>query len=210
MGTLALDSKLMESLQSYRVSFALLPLIAKKDNTPSPSKTTKPAANQGGKGANLHVQKPWLKAKGGKKGGKGKVRVPNHIFKLGGTASNPSGEAICFGFNSSSGARKQQMEQNVDEVFIFVRSVTECTVSRSMSRLDSLHKQIMVRALHVIHQNDVWKVQTIFLLHIFPTQLRRVIHAESVLMTATQLNNRPIMTWQRRLTLLLVAVLMKV
>ena len=103
MGTLALDSKLMESLQSYRVSFALLPLTAKKDNTPSPSKTTKPAANQGGKGANLHVQKPWLKAKGGKKGGKGKVRVPNHIFKLGGTASNPSGEAICFGFNSSSG-----------------------------------------------------------------------------------------------------------
>jgi hypothetical protein len=108
---------------------------------------------------------------------------------------------------AAQGARKQQMEQNVDEVFIFVRSVTECMVSRSMSRLDSLHKQIMVRALHVIHQNDVWKVQTIFLLQIFPTQLRRVIHAESVLMTATQLNNRPIMTWQRRLTLLLVAVL---
>ncbi|CAL1133476.1 unnamed protein product [Cladocopium goreaui] len=85
MGTLALDSKLMESLQSYRVSFALLPLIAKKDSTPSPSKTTKPAANQGGKGANLQVQKPWLKAKGGKKGGKGKD------------------------------ALKQQMEQNVDE-----------------------------------------------------------------------------------------------
>ena len=40
---------------------------------------------------------------GGKKGGKGKVRVPNHTFKLGGTASNPAGEAICFGFNSSSG-----------------------------------------------------------------------------------------------------------
>ena len=28
-------------------------------------------------------------------------------------------------------------------------------------------KQIMVRALHVIYQNDVWKVQTIFLLQIF-------------------------------------------
>ena len=103
MGTLALDSKLMESLQSYRVSFSLLPLIAKKDNTPSPSKTTKPSASHGGKGANLQVQKPWIKSKGGKKGGKGKVRVPNHIFKLGGTASNPAGEAICFGFNSSSG-----------------------------------------------------------------------------------------------------------
>ena len=78
-------------------------MIAKKDSTPSPSKTTKPSVSHGGKGANLHVQKPWIKSKGGKKGGKGKVRVPNHIFKLGGTASNPAGEAICFGFNSSSG-----------------------------------------------------------------------------------------------------------
>ena len=102
-GVLALDSKLMESLQSYRVSFTLLPMIAKKDSTPSPSKTTKPSVSHGGKGANLPVQKPWIKSKGGKKGGKGKVRVPNHIFKLGGTASNPAGEAICFGFNSSSG-----------------------------------------------------------------------------------------------------------
>ena len=102
-GSLALDVKLMESLQSYRVSFSLLPLAAKKENAPSPSKTTKTAGNSGGKGANFSVQKPWIKTKGGKKGGKGKVRVPNHIFKLGGTASNPSGEAICFGFNSGSG-----------------------------------------------------------------------------------------------------------
>ncbi|CAL1145278.1 unnamed protein product [Cladocopium goreaui] len=94
MGTLSLDSKLMESLQSYRVSFALLPLIAKKDSTPSPLKTTKPAANQGGKGAHLQVQKPWLKTKGGKKGGKGKD------------------------------ALKQRMERNVDGVFIFVRNAT--------------------------------------------------------------------------------------
>ena len=103
MGNLALDTKLMESLQSYRVSFSLLPLIAKKDATPSPTKITKPSISHGGKGANLQVQKPWIKNKGGKKGGKGKVRVPNHIFKLGGTASNPAGEAICFGFNSGSG-----------------------------------------------------------------------------------------------------------
>ena len=102
-GVLALDTKLMESLHSYRVSFALLPLIAKKDSVASPSKPAKPAANSGGKGANVPVQKQWLKPKGGKKGGKGKVRVPSHIFKLGGTASNPSGEAICFGYNSSSG-----------------------------------------------------------------------------------------------------------
>jgi len=79
-----------------------------------------------------------------------------------------------------------------------------------MSRLDSLRKQIMVRALHVIHQNDVWKVQTIFLLQIVQIQLRRVIHAESVLMTATQLSKKPIMTWQRRLAVMLVAVVMEV
>ena len=103
MGTLALDTKLMESLQSYRVSFSPLPLVAKRDNAPSPTKTSKTATSHGGKGANAPVQKPWIKPKGGKKGGKGKVRVPNHIFKLGGTASNPSGDAICFGFNSSSG-----------------------------------------------------------------------------------------------------------
>lgn len=100
---LALDVKLMESLQSYRVSFSLLPLIAKKDSGPGPSKVSKPAVTHGGKGSNVHVQKPWLKSKGGKKGGKGKVRVPNHIFKLGGTSSNPAGDPICFGYNSSSG-----------------------------------------------------------------------------------------------------------
>ena len=102
-GTLALDSKLMESLQSYRVSFSLLPLIAKKEPANSPTKSTKTHVSHGGKGSNFQVQKPWIKQKGGKKGGKGKVRVPTHIFKLGGTASNPAGEAICFGFNSSSG-----------------------------------------------------------------------------------------------------------
>ena len=102
-GELALDSKLMESLHSYRVSFSLLPLVAKKDNAPSVPKPTKPTASHGGKGSNQPVQKPWLKAKGGKKGGKGKVRVPQHIFKLGGTSSNPAGDPICFGYNSSSG-----------------------------------------------------------------------------------------------------------
>ena len=102
-GELALDGKLMECLHSYRVSFALLPLSAKKDNVANNPKAAKPSQNQGGKGFSQPVQKPWLKQKGGKKGGKGKVRVPNHIFKLGGTSSNPAGEPICFGYNSASG-----------------------------------------------------------------------------------------------------------
>ena len=73
------------TLESYRVSFTLLPLLAKKENQGAGPKP-KPAAT-GGKGANNPVSKPWLKAKGGKKGGKSKQRVPPHIYKLGGTAT---------------------------------------------------------------------------------------------------------------------------
>ena len=103
-GELALDTKLSSTLESYRVSFSLLPLIAKKDSSggsPKKPKTQQPFSS--GKGSPGNTQKPWLKQKGGKKGGKSKQRVPSHIFKLGGTASNPEGEPICFGYNSESG-----------------------------------------------------------------------------------------------------------
>ena len=103
-GTLALDNKLMDTLQSYRVSFTLLPLLAKKENAAPSVQTVKPQPGASGKGGSngggsYGMHKPWLKSKGGKKGSKGKVRVPNHIFKLGGTSSNPSGDPICFGYN---------------------------------------------------------------------------------------------------------------
>ena len=103
-GNLALDDRLLEVLESYRVSFSLLPLLAKKETSPgaAPPKKIKPQQH-GGKGSPGGVQKPWLKSKGGKKGGKSKQRVPAHIFKLGGTASNPEGEPICFGYNSEGG-----------------------------------------------------------------------------------------------------------
>ena len=103
-GELALDTKLISTLESYRVSFTLLPMIAKKEGPGHAPKKTKPQqpANTG-KGAINSVQKPWMKQKGGKKGGKSKQRVPSHIFKLGGTASNPEGDPICFGFNSEGG-----------------------------------------------------------------------------------------------------------
>ena len=202
MGTLSLDSKLMESLQSYRVSFALLPLIAKKDSTPSPLKTTKPAANQGGKGAHLQVQKPGSKPRVARKEERARFEYP--IISSNWVARLPIRleRQFVLGSTAAQDALKQRMERNVDGVFIFVRNATVRMVSRSMSRLDSLRSRIMVRALHVIHQNDVWKVRTIFRLKIFQLQLRRMIHAESVLMTATQFNKRPNMTWQRRLTLM--------
>ena len=103
-GDLALNVKLLEALQSYRVSFSLLPLLAKANTaTGSSSSTTKPKGSAGGKGSPFPVQKPWVKNKGGKSQSKGKMRVPQHIYKMGGTASNPAGEPICFAFNSSSG-----------------------------------------------------------------------------------------------------------
>ena len=103
-GVLALDTKLLSTLESYRVSFSLLPLIAKKEGPGNIQKKNKPQQPwSSGKGAVATTQKPWLKQKGGKKGGKSKQRVPSHIFKLGGTASNPEGGPICFGFNSEGG-----------------------------------------------------------------------------------------------------------
>ena len=103
-GVLALDTKLLSTLESYRVSFSLLPLIAKKETPGNINKKQKPQQHgNSGKGAPINAQKPWLKPKGGKKGGKSKQRVPSHIFKLGGTAANPEGEPICFGFNSEGG-----------------------------------------------------------------------------------------------------------
>ena len=102
-GNLDLNTKWLETLQSYRVSFCLLPLAA-KPNTTSSAATTKntKGAGAGGKGAQAPVQKQWLKTKG-KASGKGRMRVPHHIFKLGGTATNPTGEPICFGYSSFSG-----------------------------------------------------------------------------------------------------------
>ena len=105
-GVLALDTKLISTLESYRVSLSLLPLIAKKESAGNIQKKNKTQQVASGKGAVGSPQKPWLKQKGGKKGGKSKQRVPSHIFKLGGTASNPEGEPICFGFNSDGGCQE--------------------------------------------------------------------------------------------------------
>ena len=80
--------------------------------------------------------------------------------------------------------RKQPMEQNVGEVFTSVRSAMECMVSRSTSPVDSSSRMTMVRALQVIHRNDVTRAQAIFLVTIFQNQLLQVIHAESVLKMA--------------------------
>ena len=104
-GKLALDAKLITILQGYRVSFTLLPLPAKKNESQPSQKKERPPAHQG-KGAAKVIQS-WSKPQGqGKKGGKTKMRVPPHIYKLGGVASDPEGKPLCFAFNSAEGCKE--------------------------------------------------------------------------------------------------------
>ena len=103
-GVLALDTELSAKLESYEVSFALLPLPV-KSNSNAPQKQNPSGAQQ------PYRQQP---AKGGKKGkrpgpypnqskGKGKTkyeqRIPQAIRDAGGVANTPDGEPICFDFS---------------------------------------------------------------------------------------------------------------
>ena len=107
-GECALDEKLMQALESYQVSFTLLPLAAKREPQPSNLKKPKPGISHG-KG-NFSVQQPMWNKKGGKKGAKSKQRVPPSIFKLGGTASDADGRPICFAYNSETGCTETVAE----------------------------------------------------------------------------------------------------
>ena len=98
-GVMALDTELEESLKSYEVSFALLPLITKAQ--PKPAGNT-PSDHQAGK-----LQPPYSADKGGKPfnnkcKGKGKPRfeqrIPREIREAGGTAATPDGAPICFDY----------------------------------------------------------------------------------------------------------------
>ena len=91
-GQLALNTKLLEALTSYQVSFALLPLAGKKE--PLKDKKDKKKAKRDR--SRSRGDKP------GKGKGKGKGKVPQLITKLGGVGKNPEGENICFSFNISS------------------------------------------------------------------------------------------------------------
>ena len=64
-GNHALNDKLIEALQSYRVSCSLLPLVAKSSQSSSSTASPKKpkATNSGGKGSYNSVQKPWIKVK---------------------------------------------------------------------------------------------------------------------------------------------------
>lgn len=102
-GNLALDDALGQALQSYQVSFSLMPLPSKKEsNAVQPKRAPKSSNAQASQQvvrvkANF-VKQHWNKGKGYGKG-KSKQRVPASIHKLGGVANDPDNNPICFPYN---------------------------------------------------------------------------------------------------------------
>ena len=96
-GELPLDSELAKALESYAVSFTLLPLPQQKKTTPTAaSPKPKPAAKVG-------VDKPqfnkYQKGKGKSKNQNKGPRVPYQIIQAGGVGKTPDGSNICFKYN---------------------------------------------------------------------------------------------------------------
>ena len=92
-GTLPLNDRLLEALQSYQVSFVLLPLASKKESAHKEKKEKKESAHKEKKIKTDKWDKPPK--------GKGKGKVPHQIMKLGGVGKNPDGENICYSYNCS-------------------------------------------------------------------------------------------------------------
>jgi hypothetical protein len=92
-GVLALDSQLMKALESYQVSFALLPLPQQRKAAPSAASPKPKAA----------VKTPQFnktpKGKGKSKGSNKGPRVPYQIIQAGGVGKTPDGSNICFKYN---------------------------------------------------------------------------------------------------------------
>eukprot|EP00438_Fugacium_kawagutii_P023705 Skav228032 [mRNA] locus=scaffold1188:3261:4511:+ [translate_table: standard] len=107
-GVLALNTELAAKLESYEVSFALLPLPTKSSSGPSSSKQSVSHA------ASAPQQQKNLQGKGNRKGkrftpygmqakGKGKYkyeqRIPQAIRDAGGVANTPDGDPVCFDYS---------------------------------------------------------------------------------------------------------------
>lgn len=99
-GAYPLDDALMRALESYQVSFVLLPLPAKQQGKGHPAATAdhkRPtAARSKGNRKGSFRMAPY-----GQKGGQGKStqRVPAEIRAAGGTATSPDGQPVCFDYS---------------------------------------------------------------------------------------------------------------
>lgn len=101
-GLLPLDTALIQALQNYQVSFALIPLPAKKEQPAASQKSqTKPVQFQPSnfRAKTQFMKAAWTKSKGFSQGNKGKQRVPPSIHKLGGVSNDPDGNPICYPYN---------------------------------------------------------------------------------------------------------------
>ena len=93
-GDLPLDKHLMKALESYSVSFALLPLPQhKKVNASNPAPKPKATSK-----VSNYFQKQH-KGKGKSKGSSKGPRVPYQIVQAGGVGKTPDGSNICFKYN---------------------------------------------------------------------------------------------------------------
>ena len=92
-GEIPLDNALQKALESYSVSFTLLPLPQQKKSQPT-AVVPKPKAGV----KNINFQKP-TKGKGKSKGSSKGPRVPYQIIQAGGVGKTPDGSNICFKYN---------------------------------------------------------------------------------------------------------------
>ena len=102
-GVYALDTKLLEALESYQVSMLLMPLAAQR---PDQRGLKRPAASaSSGQFGRARPGSKWAKGRGrGAPAGKGKGRVhgpavPKVISDLGGHARTDDGKELCFNHN---------------------------------------------------------------------------------------------------------------
>lgn len=142
LGTLPLDRALQTALESYMVSFLLLPHPVRKEPTPSPKKVNKVAnSNSGGKGQGILSSKTGTSQK-----------EERRVLERGNSAAgfrHPSTSwvavhmtltAIPFAIHTIvMGVQTQLMVQDASEECMFVQNVSDCTPLWIMTNpLDSL------------------------------------------------------------------------
>ena len=93
-GEFPLDKELLKALESYAVSFTLLPLPQQKKTSVQPAATPKQKAEV--KTTQFNKQS---KGKGKSKGSNKGPRVPYQIVQAGGVGKTPDGSNICFKYN---------------------------------------------------------------------------------------------------------------
>ena len=94
-GACPMDKALIEALESYQVSFTLIPLPAREKPKPKPQPVYKPQFDKDGKGKS----KGKGKGKGKNKSGSKFYKIPAAIADKGGVAETPDGESICYSYN---------------------------------------------------------------------------------------------------------------